>query len=103
MVIRHSRQKCPHPGGDAFSWAFWPRCGRLTSLGLQLPILVGGAVIMENIFNLPGLGRLLVNALQNRDYPMVSGINLFFATGVVLINLLIDLIYPYLDPRVRYE
>ena len=71
-------------------------------IGLQLPILVGGAVIMENIFNLPGLGRLLLNALNDRDYPMVSGINLFFATMVVAINLLIDLIYPYLDPRVRY-
>ena len=71
--------------------------------GLQLPILVGGAVIMENIFNLPGLGRLLLSALNDRDYPMVSGVNLFFATAVVLINLLIDLIYPYLDPRVRYE
>jgi len=58
---------------------------------------------MENIFNLPGLGRLLVNALNDRDYPMVSGVNLFFATGVVLLNLLIDLIYPYLNPRVRYE
>ena len=72
-------------------------------IGLQLPILVGGSVIMENIFNLPGLGRLLLNALQDRDYPMISGINLFFAAGVVLLNLLIDLIYPYLDPRVRYE
>ena len=71
--------------------------------GLQLPILVGGAVIMENIFNLPGIGRLFVNALNDRDYPVVSGVNLFFATGVVLLNLLIDLIYPYLDPRVRYE
>ncbi len=75
----------------------------ITLIGLQLPILVGGAVIMENIFNLPGIGRLLVNALNERDYPMVSGINLFFATSVVLLNLLIDLIYPYLDPRVRYE
>ena len=75
----------------------------VTLIGLQLPILVGGSVIMENIFNLPGLGRLLVDALQNRDYPVVSGINLFFATAVVLFNLLIDLIYPYLDPRVRYE
>ena len=75
----------------------------VTLIGLQLPILVGGAVIMENIFNLPGLGRLLLDALNERDYPMVSGINLFFATGVVLLNLLIDLIYPYLDPRVRYE
>ncbi len=72
-------------------------------IGLQLPILVGGAVIMENIFNLPGLGRLMLDALQNRDYPVVQGTNLFFATGVVLLNLLIDLIYPYLDPRVRYE
>ncbi len=75
----------------------------VTLIGLQLPILVGGAVIMENIFNLPGLGNLMLTALNDRDYPMVSGINLFFATGVVLLNLLIDLIYPYLDPRVRYE
>ena len=72
-------------------------------IGLQLPLLVGGAVIMENIFNLPGIGRLLLKALEVRDYPVVSGVNLFFATGVVLFNLLIDLIYPYLDPRVRYE
>ncbi len=75
----------------------------VTLIGLQLLILVGGAVIMENLFNLPGLGRLLVNALNDRDYPMASGVNLFFATGVVGLNLLIDLIYPYLDPRVRYE
>jgi peptide/nickel transport system permease protein len=75
----------------------------VTLIGLQLPILVGGAVIMENIFNLPGLGRLLLNALNDRDYPMVSGINLFFATGVVGINLFIDLFYAFLDPRVRYE
>ena len=75
----------------------------VTLIGLQLPILVGGAVIMENIFNLPGLGRLLVTALEGRDYPVVSGVNLFFATAVVGINLMIDLIYPYLDPGVRYE
>ena len=75
----------------------------VTLIGLQLPILVGGTVIMENIFNLPGLGRLLLIALNNRDYPVVSGINLFFATGVVGINLLIDLVYAVLDPRVRYD
>ena len=75
----------------------------VTLIGLQLPILVGGAVIMENIFNLPGLGRLLLTALNERDYPMVSGINLFFATGVVGINLLIDLLYAVVDPRVRYD
>ena len=71
-------------------------------IGLQLPILVGGSVIMENIFNLPGLGGLMLDALEIRDYPLVSGINLLFATGVVLINLVIDLLYAYLDPRVRH-
>ena len=75
----------------------------VTLIGLQLPILVGGSVIMENIFNLPGLGRLLLESLIARDYPVVSGINLVFATMVVGVNLMIDLIYPYLDPRVRYS
>ena len=58
---------------------------------------------MENIFNLPGLGSLLLIALSDRDYPVVSGINLVFATAVVVFNLIIDLIYPYLDPRVTYK
>ena len=75
----------------------------VTLIGLQLPILVGGSVIMENIFGLPGLGRLMLVALEDRDYPVVSGVNLFFGTAVVLFNLLIDLLYSYLDPRVRYE
>ena len=72
-------------------------------IGLQLPILIGGSVIMENIFNLPGLGRLMLVALEDRDYPVVSGVNLFFATAVVLFNLVIDLFYSWLDPRVRYD
>ena len=75
----------------------------VTLIGLQLPLLVGGAVIMENIFNLPGLGRLMLVALNDRDYPVVSGVNLVFATLVLGLNLMIDLIYPYLDPRVRYR
>ena len=58
---------------------------------------------MENIFNLPGLGRLMLTALEDRDYPVVSGVNLSFAAAVVLFNLLIDLLYSWLDPRVRYE
>ena len=74
----------------------------VTVIGMQLPILVGGSVIMENIFNLPGLGRLMVNALEERDYPVVSAVNLVFATMVVGVNLFIDLLYPYLGPRVRY-
>ena len=75
----------------------------VTLIGLQLPILVGGSVIIENIFNLPGLGSLFLNALRTRDYPVVSGVNLFFSAVVMLNILLIDLIYPYLDPRVRYR
>ena len=75
----------------------------VTLIGMQLPIVVGGSVIMENIFNLPGLGRLLLLALNDRDYPVVSGVNLFFATMVIGVNLMIDLIYPFLDPRVRYS
>ena len=75
----------------------------VTLVGLQLPIVVGGAVIMENIFNLPGLGRLMLIALTDRDYPVVSGINLFFGTAVLTFNLLIDIIYSYLDPRIRYR
>ena len=75
----------------------------VTLIGLQLPILVGGSVIMENIFNLPGLGRLMLDALRDRDYPVVSGINLTFAAAVMAINLMVDLIYAFLDPRVRYR
>ena len=75
----------------------------VTLIGLELPMLVGGAVIIENIFNLPGLGQLAVTALTERDYPVVSGVNLFFAAAVLGANLIIDLIYPYLDPRVRYS
>ena len=74
----------------------------VTLIGMQLPILVGGSVIMENIFNLPGLGRLMLLALEDRDYPVISGVNLVFAAAVIGVNLMIDLIYPYLDPRVRY-
>ena len=75
----------------------------VTLIGLQLPILVGGSVIMENIFVLPGLGQVLLKALQDRDYPVVMGVNLFFGTVVIGVNLLIDLLYPYLDPRIRYR
>ncbi len=75
----------------------------VSAIGLALPLLVGGSVIIENIFNLPGMGQLMLVALQDRDYPVVSGVNLFFGVGVVLINLLIDLVYVYLDPRIRYQ
>ena len=74
----------------------------VTLIGLELPILVGGSVIVENIFNLAGLGNLFVQSLADRDYTIVSGINLFFGVVVVIANLVVDLVYAYLDPRIRY-
>ena len=75
----------------------------VTLIGMQLPLLVGGSVIMEEIFNLPGIGRMFLDALDRRDYPVVQGVNLFLSAFVMLNILLIDMIYPYLDPRVRYS
>ena len=75
----------------------------VTLIGLQMPILIGGSVIMESIFGIPGLGRLMLDALNDRDYPVVSGINLTFAAAVMGINLMVDLIYAVLDPRVGYR
>ena len=74
----------------------------VTLVGLQIPIIVGGSVIMEQMFAIPGLGRLMIDALFDRDYPLISGINLFFAGAVMVINLLVDILYAYLDPRVQY-
>ena len=75
----------------------------VTIVGASLPIVIGGAVIMENIFALPGMGRLMINSLLQRDYTVVSGVNLVIATGVVVANLLVDISYAYLDPRIRYR
>ena len=75
----------------------------LTMIGLQLPVLIGGAVIVEKIFNIPGLGSMLVTALEQRDYPIVTAINLLMAGFVLVVNLLIDVAYAKLDPRIQYE
>jgi len=75
----------------------------ITIVGLQLPILIGGTVIMERIFNLPGMGRFMLEALSVRDYPIISGINVVMATVILLANLLVDLTYGWLDPRIRYR
>lgn len=74
----------------------------VTIMGLQLSTLIGGTVIMESIFVLPGMGKFLLDAITWRDYPVIQGINLFLATGVILLNLVIDLLYGFLDPRIRY-
>ncbi|MFW6364337.1 MAG: ABC transporter permease [Spirochaeta sp.] len=75
----------------------------VTVLGLQFGILLGGAVLTETVFAWPGIGRLLVDAILRRDYPVVQGTILFLAFLFVLINLIVDIIYAYLDPRIHYQ
>ena len=75
----------------------------ITILGYQLPVLVGGAVIVENLFNLPGMGRLLVEATTDRDYTVVSAVMIIISVAMVAINLLVDLSYGLFDPRIRYK
>jgi peptide/nickel transport system permease protein len=75
----------------------------VTLIGLQAPILIGGAVIMEQIFVIPGMGLLLLEAVFARDYPIITGVFLVVGVGVLLINLAVDLSYGFLDPKVRHQ
>lgn len=73
----------------------------VTIIGLQLGALLGGAVLTETVFNLAGVGRALYDAITGRDYAVVQGITVVIALGYVIVNLLVDLSYGYLDPRIR--
>ncbi len=74
----------------------------VTIIGLQVSVVVSGSVIIETIFNMPGVGRFFVGAIFQRDYPSIQGVVLVLAITIVLANLLVDLTYAYLDPRIRY-
>ena len=74
----------------------------VTIFGLQFGSLLAGTVIIETVFGRPGIGRLLVNAILDKDFPLVQGVVLFVAIGYVLINLAVDVIYAAIDPRIRY-
>jgi len=74
----------------------------LTVVGTAAVVLLGGAFVVETVFNLPGLGNLVVMAVKRRDYPLVQGCLLLIATVVILVNLLVDVLYAYVDPRIRY-
>ena len=74
----------------------------VTVIGLSLALLIGGVVVTESVFNIPGLGRLVLDAVLARDYPIIQGLILFFSFIYILINLLIDLSYTLFDPRIRY-
>ncbi len=74
----------------------------ITVVGLQFGTLLGGAVLTETVFGWPGMGQLLVDSIFARDYPMVQGITLTFSTLFILVNLVVDLLYAYVDPRIHY-
>ncbi len=89
MVVRHALRNALIPV--------------VTLIGLQAPILIGGTVIMEQIFVIPGMGLMLLEAVGRRDYPVITGVFLVVGVAVVLINLIVDLSYGLLDPKVRYR
>lgn len=74
----------------------------VTLLGLQMTVLIGGAVVLESIFVLPGMGRYLLESLNFRDYPAVQAVVVIFAIVIIGVNLIVDLLYAFLDPRIRY-
>ena len=74
----------------------------VTVIGLGIALMIGGVVVTESVYNIPGLGRLVLDAVLARDYPVIQGLILFFSFVYILINLLIDLSYTFFDPRIRY-
>ena len=75
----------------------------ITIIGVSIAVTMGGSVIIERIFVLPGIGNMLVEGMNNRDYPVVQSLILVFAMWIVLVNLIVDLTYGWLDPRIRYS
>lgn len=75
----------------------------VTVMGMQVSGLLGGAVIVEQIFAIPGMGQLAINSIYGRDFPVVQGIVLMMALWVLIVNLLVDILYAYLDPRIKYS
>ena len=74
----------------------------VTIIGIGIALLIGGVVVTESVFNIPGLGRLTIDAVLRRDYPIIQGVILVFSAVYVFVNLVIDLLYTLLDPRIRY-
>jgi peptide/nickel transport system permease protein len=74
----------------------------ITVIGIGVALLMSGVVITESVFNIPGVGRLVVDAITRRDYPIIQGVMIVFAAVYVLINLVIDILYSFIDPRIRY-
>jgi peptide/nickel transport system permease protein len=74
----------------------------VTVIGIGVALLIGGAVVTESVFAIPGLGRLTIDAIVRRDYPLIQGLVVVFSFVYVLVNLVVDVIYTIVDPRIRY-
>jgi peptide/nickel transport system permease protein len=74
----------------------------ITVIGIGIASIISGVVVTESVFNIPGVGRLTIDAIMSRDYPLVQGLILFFSLIYVGINLLVDIVYVFVDPRIRY-
>ena len=75
----------------------------VTASGIILSLLIGGSVVIEQVFALPGIGRMVVQGIMARDYPLIQGTLLLFGLAFVLVNFIVDMIYTLVDPRVRYD
>ena len=75
----------------------------VTMIGLQMPVMIGGGVVLEFLFNLPGMGGLIFFALERREYPVISGVNIIVVAFVLWVNIVVDISYAWLDPRIRYK
>jgi peptide/nickel transport system permease protein len=101
--VRTARAKGVSEGGILFLHALKNAAVPIvTVIGIGVALLIGGAVVTESVFAIPGLGRLTIDAIVRRDYPLIQGIVLMFSMVYVLVNLAIDLLYTLIDPRIRY-
>lgn len=108
-VLNQDYVRTAHAKGLTFTTIVWRHCLRnalipvVTVVGLYLGILIGNSVLTEIVFNRPGLGKLIVGALNQRDYTMLQGMMVIYTLVVVLVNLLTDLVYGLIDPRIKYQ
>jgi glutathione transport system permease protein len=75
----------------------------VTMMGLQFGFLLGGSIVVEKVFNWPGMGRLLVDAVDMRDYPIIQGLVLLFSFEFIVINLIVDVLYGWINPTIRFK
>jgi glutathione transport system permease protein len=108
-VIQEDFVRTARAKGVSEKWVVLKHCLRnalipvVTMMGLQFGFLLGGSIVVEAVFNWPGLGRLLVDAIEMRDYPIIQTLVLLFSLEFILINLVVDVLYGFINPTIRYK